>query len=72
MTHRSVSPVAVHPAPCPCLAFTIERCHTKHYHDIVCHQGKNNTLLCDPIHNRSRYVDLEIEARNDEPIEDFV
>lgn len=32
---------------------------------------KNIKLSCVPIHNRSRYVDLEIEARNDEPIEDF-
>lgn len=32
---------------------------------------KSKTMLCVPIHNRCRYVDLEIEARNDEPIEDF-
>lgn len=33
---------------------------------------ESNTLLCVPIHNRSRYVDIEIEARSDESIEDFV
>lgn len=27
--------------------------------------------VCVPIRNRSRYVDLEIEARIDEPIEDL-
>lgn len=33
---------------------------------------ESNTMFWAPIHNRSRYVDLEIEARNDESIEDFV
>lgn len=46
-----------------------------YYHKVIYHRmDKQNAVVavCVPIHNRSRYVDLEIEARIDEPIEDFV